>query len=364
MLTIYRRHLRTCPQKDRSYKRCRCPLYVYGSLQGQKVRKSLDLTSWEAGQELIDTWARSGKLFSESFNSITPETACTKLLSDLQSRHVSLATLNKYQTITKQLVEFCKGKGINHVHKITLDDMREFRGSWKDNAISAHKKLERVKAMFRFFLQSKWVAENYAQHLKQPIIDTVPTMPFTPYEMELILNACDSYPTKNSFGIDNRARIKALVLLLRYSGLRITDAVCIQSNRIADGKLFLYTQKTGVPVHLPLPPFVLDALERVRQGTLYFWTGKSNLMSAGKNWQRAFRRLFKHAGITEGHPHRFRDTFAVELLQKGVSLDMVSILLGHSSIKITEKHYAPWIRARQEQLENAVRLIWTTDNAS
>jgi integrase len=54
----------------------------------------------------------------------------------------------------------------------------------------------------------------------------------------------------------------------------------------------------------------------------------------------------------------FRDTFAVELLLSGVPLDQVSILLGHSSVKITEKHYAPWVKARQEQLEASVRQSW------
>jgi len=39
--------------------------------------------------------------------------------------------------------------------------------------------------------------------------------------------------------------------------------------------------------------------------------------------------------------HRFRDTFAVELLLAGVPLDRVSIFLSYSSIRITERHYAP-----------------------
>src|SRR5436309_12327866 len=31
---------------------------------------------------------------------------------------------------------------------------------------------------------------------------------------------------------------------------------------------------------------------------------------------------------------------------------------GHQSVRITEKHYAPWVRARQEQLEADVRRTW------
>jgi integrase len=57
------------------------------------------------------------------------------------------------------------------------------------------------------------------------------------------------------------------------------------------------------------------------------------------------RRLFAtaHPKIVGGHPHRFRDTFAVSLLLKCVQLPHVSILLGHASVKITERHYAPWV---------------------
>ncbi|MGH9743531.1 MAG: tyrosine-type recombinase/integrase, partial [Candidatus Acidiferrum sp.] len=62
-----------------------------------------------------------------------------------------------------------------------------------------------------------------------------------------------------------------------------------------------------------------------------------------------------------GHAHRFRDTFAVELLLAGVPLDGVSVLLGHSSIRITERHYAPWTRWRQEQIEADLKAAWSND---
>jgi hypothetical protein len=39
------------------------------------------------------------------------------------------------------------------------------------------------------------------------------------------------------------------------------------------------------------------------------------------------------------------------------------MLLGHKSVKITEKHYAPWVKARQEQLAVNVRKSWTVLHA-
>jgi integrase/recombinase XerD len=68
--------------------------------------------------------------------------------------------------------------------------------------------------------------------------------------------------------------------------------------------------------------------------------------------------VFEIAGIPDGHAHRFRDAFAVELLQAGVPMERVAILLGHNGLKVTEKHYSPWVRGRQEQLEADVRRSW------
>jgi hypothetical protein len=44
----------------------------------------------------------------------------------------------------------------------------------------------------------------------------------------------------------------------------------------------------------------------------------------------------------------------VDLLQAGVPLETVSVLLGHSSIRVTEKHYSPWVKSRQLKLEESI----------
>ncbi len=97
------------------------------------------------------------------------------------------------------------------------------------------------------------------------------------------------------------------------------------------------------------PPHVVEALEDIPPGPkpnprYFFWSGNGDPKSAVADWQRSYRRLFKSADIRTAdgerkrcHPHMFRDTFAVEMLLAGVPIDQVSLLLGHASVKITEK---------------------------
>ena len=148
-----------------------------------------------------------------------------------------------------------------------------------------------------------------------------------------------------------------LILLLAMIGT-FTRKTCVAGN-----KVFLYTQKTGVAVNGVFPDFVIQELEKSPKSSEghYFWTGKSTLHSAIGKWQRRLKRLFDLAGLEKGHAHRFRDTFAVELLLGGTPVDRVSVLLGHSSIRITEKHYNPWVRSRQEQLESDLQIAWEGD---
>jgi|GEM_PF-2417025 len=245
--------------------------------------------------------------------------------------------------------------GLSCITDFDIDWVRRFRASWKNKNISARKKLEAFRAFFRFVHESGWIPTNPASHLKPPKITEPPTAPFTREEVASILKACDIYPDKA-----NAVRLRALIFLLRYSGLRIRDAVTLSRNLIQGDKLFLYTAKTGTAVYCPLPPFVVEALNAIRASAYFFWSGLSKPKSAVGDWQRGLKRLLILAGVPDGHAHRFRDTFSVELLLAGVPIERVSILLGHQSVRITEKQYAPWVRARQEQLEADVRRAWQT----
>ena len=188
-----------------------------------------------------------------------------------------------------------------------------------------------------------WIDNSPAKHLRPPIVKDRPTLPFSREEMARIL--------------EHARESRVFVMTMRYTGMRISDTAMLQASALNGNKVFLYTQKTGVPVYVPIPGYVVNELASIRPvGGYLFLRGESTRLETCTDlWRRQLARVFKDAKINNAHPHWFRDTFAVELLLAGVPIEHVSVLLGHASVKITEKHYAPWVKTRQEKLEEEYR---------
>lgn len=316
-------------------------------------------TNWTAATATVQGWQVSGQIGVLKPEVPTIDEAVKKFLEEAVARKLAGTTIKKRRELLEgKLLPYCKHRGYRQIRQLNVDALRAFRQTWKYSPLSAVKRLEYLRAFLRFCNESGWVESNPAQTLKQTKVTHRPTMPFDADEMVRIFDAAERVADKGRFG----PQIRTMVLLLHYSGLRIQDAACLARSRLLGDKLFLYPQKTGTPVYCPLPPQVVAALATVPNGheDHFFWDRKSTPESVVKSWDRVFAGVFAAAKppIKKGHPHRFRDTFAVSLLTKGVSLEHVSKLLGHSSIKVTERHYSPWVKARQDQLEADVRRIW------
>ena len=109
-------------------------------------------------------------------------------------------------------------------------------------------------------------------------------------------------------------------------------------------------------VSVLLPQHTADALHSVERENpkYFFWNGTSKRATVTGIWHERIAHVFSTAKVV-GHPHQFRDTFAVALLEGGASIEPVSVLLGHQSIRVTERHYNPWVKTRQDALDRAVR---------
>lgn len=283
----------------------------------------------------------------------------------VEAKQLKESTARKYRTVLKQLNAYAEEHGYRYVKEFGLAELQGFQASWKVGARTAAKHLEHVHTFFQFCLDLEYITNNYSAKLHSPTPTVTQKEPFSDDEMGRILVTARNYPTRRGDFVGPRAY--ALALLMRYSGLRISDALAFSPEKLNGNKAFLYMKKTGDPVSVWLPDFVVEALKGLAlvQGK-YFWTtrGTEDPENVRKSWTRQFSLIFKSAGpfTSKPHIHRFRHTFAVALLQKGVSVDDVATLLGHSDPKITLRHYARWVKGRQDRLDNILKEAWEPES--
>jgi integrase/recombinase XerD len=352
MLSVYRRHSPVCPQTSRRYRRCNCPIWCEGTLEGKYLRHSLKTRSWDrASQKIREMEDTGGKTASR----ITIKKACDDYVADARARSLREPTIYKFERLFQLLQEFAKSEGFEYLDQLDIEVLRRFRQQWKFTNYANRNHVERLRSLLRFAHHSGWIKNNPvpSSQFRSPTVEDIPTLPFSPDEVEAIVKACEVYPGPN------RSLLKAFVLVMRYTGLRIGDVVTLRRSAVSGDVVFVRTAKTGTPIRVPIPAECVKALAAIPgDSEYYFWSGATKPKARVGNFQGMLKTVFKTAAIANGHAHRFRDTFATELLLARAPIEQVSTLLGHKSIRVTEKHYAPWIAARQDQAEESVRRSW------
>lgn len=156
-----------------------------------------------------------------------------------------------------------------------------------------------------------------------------------------------------------------ILLLLRWTGLRGSDAVSLtwEEVRFDSKEIERLTQKRRKKVVLPIHTELLFALEldherRRPQPTdrVLLNPSTGSPLTRPRLYQRMVA-LGKRAGVANAHPHRFRDTLAVDMLSRGANFYDVAKMLG-DSIETVETHYTPFVK----ELRERVRSILETDS--
>lgn len=375
-IAIFVRHSSDCPHiGEEFYKRCQCPKHLRYTYDGKQRRQSAKTRSWAIAEERrreietqfeqADPTKPLNTVTLESTSRPTIERAVELFISDKKSQGLSDDVLRKYERELGRLVEFMAKRSRFFPHELDLENLTEFRAGWVKaypSSTTRSKVQERLRGFLRYCHNAGMI--DRIPRLSPIKVSEPPTMPLSDSEYQKLLKAV----TKEFAGI-KAERTYALIQLMRHSGLAIRDAVTLERDELVrDAKKGIYRvvtsrQKTGTHVSVPIPPNVatevLSAMKLNGNPRYVFWhTGNGKERTAVTNWGDDLRRVFRKAGFAEGHPHQLRDTFAVSLLEKGVPLEEVSKLLGHESIRTTEKHYAKWVKARQDRLDALVTGTW------
>jgi integrase/recombinase XerD len=177
-----------------------------------------------------------------------------------------------------------------------------------------------------------------------------PAEPLTPAEVAALLDQCS---IQSATGCRNRA----IITLLYRSGLRVSELLALRPSDInlAQHSIRLLDTKTGQPQTRGFHPSADDSLARWlerrrelghRSGPLF-----CTITEGGPVYDTYVRLMLKRMAAKAGiekrvHPHGLRHTFAVELDAAGVSLSVISKLLGHHSVPVTA-HYLDHLTNRQ-----------------
>ena len=371
LITIFVRHSAGCKYAgDEFSKRCNCRKHFRWTQNGEQQRRKAGTRSWGEAEEQkrrLEDQLAGRTPATEANDARGIQSAIDVFLQDKQNQGITDKVVDKYTRELARLREYCEANRVFTVQGITRELLTGFCATWPELYPSTYtraKVRERVRSFLRYCYEAQWIPRIPA--LAKIKIEEPPTLPLTAVEYTRLLDAI--YGTIE--GKDRQAQVHALIQLMRYSGLAIRDALTLKRSELQHDKqkklyrIVTARQKTGTHVSVPIPPDVAKELLTVANGNpeYVFWSGKGEEESITKNWAKYYiAPLFKAAKIqSEGHmmSHRLRDTFAVDLLEKGVPLEEVSKLLGHESIKTTEKHYSKWMKGRQDRLDGLVVGTW------
>ena len=384
VITIFVRHDPDCPYADDAfYKRCRCWKHLRFFHDGKQKKVSTKQRTWEGAE-------RFRREFESTFGSQPqPQDDVPKTLRDLADLYVqrkrgskiSADVIKRHTTGLYRFVDFLEQRNKISFTQVSAKDLLDYRETWDavTPAGSSQQKVRgRIKSFFRFISrltnEPNLLAGDGEECLYGPIkCDSSPTQPFTPEEYKTILDAIPTaFPIREQNdgekGHQRKCqRVHAYVQCMRHAGLALQDAALLEKSMIVKHpkqelwRIITKRKKTGENVYVPIPTHVAKELLAVpNENPKYvFWNPQGgDIRTTVKKWERTLKHLFEQAGIPEAHSHQLRDTFAVELLVASVPMEDVSRLLGHSSIKTTEKHYAPWVTRRQDRLDEVMQNAW------
>lgn len=395
---VYTRHKRTCPKRDRpEWARCLCTKWLYVHRNGKDTRISAKTRSWEKAEqkarELRDSFDPSKQLQRHLEAKLKARTgqveigfAVDQFLKEVDRLDREDATRGKYELTLSRLQTWCTNQQppIIFLYQLDVPALRSWILSWTGAPNTRHNQHQRLRTFFRFCMDEGWTTENPAKKIRNVTPHQEATLPFSRQQYEALVDATyyyDGRGTERNGNTTNSRRARAYLELLRWSGLRAGDGACLPKSSLRDDdSLFVYQAKVrtkaSAPVCVLLPHKVAEELRNVPAASFtdanyFFWSGCSKRKSEVSTWQRVFAKIVSKA--TELHPklfldahgrrkpahlHMLRDTFAVGYLLAGMPLDEVSRLLGHASVTVTQRHYAPWVLERQQRLAANQRAAW------
>ena len=252
---------------------------------------------------------------------------------------------------------FLQGNGRLRLEDITRREIEAYVEQEQDKGLtvqSVRTKLTSLYAFLNYLVKSDILAQEILERkirLKLP---------------ESLPRAIVFEDIKVLLSVVKNVRDRALILLLLRTGMRIGELLNLQvaDINLREMKICIYLGEKNAQGRVVY--YCDDAKEallawlriRVPQHRCLFYSHRGQPLSYS-GARKIFQKYLKKAGLaSKGYSlHQLRHTFASELLNAGMRLEVLQQLLGHSTIEIT-RHYARLTdRTREEEYFHTMKRI-------
>jgi site-specific recombinase XerD len=260
----------------------------------------------------------------------------------LHSKKHSNATILAYGKDIDQLATFLEELQKHHVHEITKDDLQAFmakmaKAGYTPKSIS--RKLNSTRTFYRFLKINEMVTDDPSLLIEHPRYELAPPRILKPTEYRALRDAARNDP-----------RMFAIIELLLQTGIRIGELARLRLSDIQNDSLHIRPMEKHEERVVPLNKPAKEALNRylkVRPSVEndHIFITKSGKPFLVRNIRTAIERYFRLAEIENAKVNDLRHTFVAHHLKHGVSLVLLSKILGHKRISTTER-YLQYVKER------------------
>ncbi|HNR53244.1 MAG TPA: tyrosine-type recombinase/integrase [Candidatus Dojkabacteria bacterium] len=281
-----------------------------------------------------------------------------KFIADLQSKGRSEATVIAYSKDIEQLLNFFSKEGISSIEDTTIEDLEKYKQNLQDNNYtpkSISRKINSTRTFYRYLLDNSLIQDNPSEKLAHPKFETKPPRVLTEMEYRAL---------RDVSRVD--VRLYSIVEILLQTGIRIGELAALTLDDIRksnDGRIdYLYIKAAGshpqrkVPLNRSAKKAIDEYLElrpETEDDTLFVTKNGRPLLV--RNIRTAIDKSFEKAGIKNAKVNDLRNTFIAHHLANGVSLVVVSKLVGHKRLSTTEK-YLNLVKMQKEDQKSLKEL--------
>ncbi len=266
---------------------------------------------------------------------ITLRNAHQEFTNFLKSNKRSNATIVAYGKDIEQLVSFLAELAKHEIHDVKKEDIESFLAKMTNEGYtpkSISRKLNSTRTFYRFLKINEYVSDDPSLLVAHPEYQLATPRILNPTEYRALRDAAR-----------NDARMFAVIELLLQTGIRIGELAELRLEDIRPEGLYIRPFEKHEERIVPLNKSAKDALDRYLKTrpsiteTRIFVT-KSGRPFLIRNIRTAVERYFRLAEIKNAKVNDLRHTFIAHHLKHGVSLVLLSKIVGHKRLSTTERY--------------------------